>query len=151
MNTPSRNSRCRSPRSGFTLLEVILAIAILTISLAAIGEIVFSAFGNSKEATDSLEARMVAQSIIDEIKCGAREVLDAGPEQVAGVQGALEPALGQWAFQIITEPTVTDELLQVRVLVGRTLDGSEKTSCELVRWFPNPAYAAAATTATTTP
>ncbi len=135
---------CRRLPRGFTLLEVILAIAILALSLAGIGEVVRSAFSNASQAADGLEARMVAQGVIDQLKCGVLEITDAGPMQMSDTE-----SLGDWAVQIIIEPTAVEELLQVRVLVGRTLDPGERPACELVRWFQNPEYAvaAAATTA----
>ena len=68
---------------AFTLLEVILAIAILAISLGYIGTIVTQAFSNSASAADGLEARIVGQTIIDQLKCGSMEIADAGPMQLA--------------------------------------------------------------------
>lgn len=141
-------------QAGFTLLEVILAIAILAVSLAAIGEIVRNSFSNTATADDSLRARMVAQSVIDQMKCGAVEILDAGPMALAHTE-----AFGDWTVQIVVEPTAVEELVQVRVLVGRTLEAQERPACELVRWFQNPEYAEAAaaaaastaSSATTTP
>lgn len=127
--------------AAFTLLEVILAIAILAISLAAIGEVVRTALGNASQAADGLEARLVAQGVIDQIKCGVIEIVDAGPLQLSDSE-----AFGNWTVQILVETTAVEELVQVRVLVGRTLDPSERPACELVRWFPNPQYAAAAAT-----
>lgn len=144
---PTGNATTKRLR-GFTLLEVILAIAILAVSLAAIGEVVRSAFGNASDAADGLEARLVAQSIMDELKCGARDIIDAGPEQVAGVQGAQQPALANWSFQILTQPTIADDLIQVRVLVGRSLAPNDPASCELVRWFPDPNSAPVASAGT---
>lgn len=126
---------------GFTLLEVILAIAILALSLAAIGEVVRSAYSNVSVASEGLEARIVAQTVIDQIKCGVIEIVDAGPTQLNESE-----ALGDWVVQIIVEPTAVEELVQVRVLVGRTLEVDERPACELVRWFQNPDLVAATTT-----
>ncbi len=119
--------------SGFTLLEVILAIAILALSLAAIGEVVRSAFGNASDAADGLEARIVAENVLDQIKCGEIEIADSGPTQMNQNE-----AFSDWAVQLLVEPTAVEELVQVRVLVGRTLDPNERPACELVRWFQNP-------------
>lgn len=123
-------------RDAFTLLEVILAIAILAISLGYIGTIVSQAFGNSASAADGLEARIVGQTIIDQLKCGSMAIEDAGPMQLSETE-----ALGDWNVQIMIEPTTVEQLVQVRVLVGRTLDGTERPACELVRWFQDPDYA----------
>lgn len=138
------HARSSGTRSGFTLLEVILAIAILALSLAGIGEVVRSAFSNASQAADGLEARIVAQGIVDQIKCGVIEIADAGPMPMGDTE-----ALGDWEVQIIVEPTNVEELLQVRVLVGREIDARERPSCELVRWFQNPEYAVATAAATT--
>ena len=138
----SKLMHCIRKKSGFTLLEVILAIAILALSLAAIGEVVRSAFDNASEAADGLEARIVAQSVIDQIKCGVIEIADVGPTQIPDNE-----ALGDWKVQVLVEPTAVEELVQVRVLVGRTLDPNERPACELVRWFQNPDYAIASVAA----
>lgn len=126
-------------RDGFTLLEVILAIAILAVSLAAIGEVVRSAFANASNAADGLEARIAAQNVLDQIKCGAIEIVDSGPTQMSQNE-----SLSEWTVQVLVEPTAVEELVQVRVLVGRSLDPNERPACELVRWFENPEYAATA-------
>ncbi|MGI9455460.1 MAG: type IV pilus modification PilV family protein [Aeoliella sp.] len=122
--------------SGFPLLEVILAIAILAISLAAIGEVARMAFRNAEGAADTLQATLVARSVFAELQCGVLELANAGPTAIGE-----QVAFSGWSVQIIVEPCVTQELLQVRVLVGRTLAPDERPVCDLVRWFPNPDYA----------
>lgn len=129
-------------QAGFTLLEVILAIAILAVSLAAIGEIVRNSFNNTAGADESLRARMVAQSLIDQMKSGAAEIIDAGPMALPDTE-----AFGDWMVQVVVEPTTVEELVQVRVLVGADLQQGERPACELVRWFQNPEYAQAAAAA----
>jgi general secretion pathway protein I len=137
---PTRRSSSAIRSSyGFTLLEVILAIAILGVSMAWIGEVVSRSFNNAASAADSLESRIVAQSVLDQLKCGALEVTNAGPMQMSDAE-----ALGDWMVQIIVEPTTVQELVQVRVLVGTTLEPGERPACELVRWYQNPEYAEAA-------
>lgn len=126
---------------GFTLLEVILAIALLAITLAAIGEVVRLALRNANDAADQPAARLVAQSVLAELKSGARQLIDFGPAPLDS-----ESAWDKWSVQVIIEPTVTDQLLQVRVLVDREIVASARPACELVRWFPNPQYAVVPTT-----
>jgi prepilin-type N-terminal cleavage/methylation domain-containing protein len=128
-----------SSLKAFTLLEVILAIAILGVSMAWIGEVVSRSFNNAASAADSLESRIVAQSVLDQLKCGALEITNAGPMQMSSAE-----ALGDWMVQIIVEPTTVQELVQVRVLVGTTLEPGERPACELVRWYQNPEFAEAA-------
>lgn len=141
----SKRSFGWSGYAGFTLLEVILAIAILALSLTAISEVVRLSFTNVAGATDAIESRMVAQSVIDQLKCGAIEIADAGPMQVGQ-----DDALADWSVEIIVEPAAVEQLLQVRVLVGRTLDPGERPACEVVRWFQDPQFAQAAAAAATT-
>ena len=45
---------------------------------------------------------------------------------------------------MIVEPAIAVELVQIRVLVGKTLEPGIAPECEVVRWFPNPEYAPAA-------
>jgi len=133
----TRTNRPHSNTLGFTLLEVILALGILALALATIGEIVRNSLTNSRQAAQNLEAEIVAQSVIDQIKCGVIEIEDAGPMQMSTSE-----ALAEWQVQIVVEPTPIEQLLQVRVLVGQTLDGDSPADCVLTRWFQDPDFAA---------
>lgn len=128
-------SRRRQQRQGFTLLEVILAIGLLTLGLAAIMRVNQMSFGNIRAASDGLHAEMVAESVLSELIAGLQPVQNIGPVD-------LDPqlALGDWQVQIIVEPTIAVELVQVRVLVGKKLDPQVRPECQVVRWFPNPEY-----------
>lgn len=132
---PSFRSRPRAFRQAFTLLEVILAIGLLTLGLAAIMRINQMSYGNIRAASDGLHAEMVAETVVSELLCGLQPIENLGPV-------TLDPqlALGDWQVQVIVEETVAVELLQVRVLVGKVLDGRTRPECEVVRWFPNPEF-----------
>jgi type II secretion system protein I len=122
-------------RQGFTLLEVILAIGLLTLGLAAILRINQMSYNNIRAASDGLHAEMVAETVLSELMLGSLPIENYGPVAVDS-----QIALGDWQYQIIKEPTIAVELAQVRVLVGRNLGAGERPDCEVVRWFPDPDY-----------
>ena len=129
--------RLRQPSDcyGFTLIEVILALGILAISLAMISTLVQDSFSAATQSVDKIEARMVAESVIDQMKCGAMEVESFGPLQLG-----TDDALSQWAVQVVVEPTTIDQLVQVRVYVGLLNDEEQKPACEIVRWFQSEEF-----------
>lgn len=127
------------PPAGFTLLEVILAIAILATGLLTIAEVVRMSYLNATQASGGLQAQMVAESVMAELKCGVRAIENFGPAAIDR-----ELALGEWMVQVQVEPSITTELVEVQVRVGRTLEVGETPACEVVRWFPNPELVTAA-------
>jgi type II secretion system protein I len=131
---PGRRGR-RAQSGGFTLLEVILAIGILTLGMAAVMRVNQMAYRNIHSASDGLHASMVAEQTLSQLRCGLQPVENFGPIQLEQGQ-----AFEDWQVQVIVEPTVAQELLQVRVLVGRTLEPGDRPACEVVRWLPNPDF-----------
>jgi type II secretion system protein I len=130
----------RSEELGFTLLEVILSLAILAGALAALGEVMRLADRSASTAEDETHAQILAASIMDELSAGARELsaisqspLDTGDDP-------------PWLYTIEITPTQYDELVSVRVLVEQQLEPQlQPAKFELVRWMPNPDYTPPAT------
>ncbi len=60
------------PLFGFSLLEVVLALAILAGALAALGEVMRLGDENASAAADETRAEMLAESVMSEILVGAR-------------------------------------------------------------------------------
>ena len=58
-------SEIRNRRSAFTLLEIILSLAILAGSLAALGEVMRLADQNASMTGDETQAQILAASIMD--------------------------------------------------------------------------------------
>jgi uncharacterized membrane protein YgcG len=116
-------------------LEIILALAILAGSLAALGEVMRLADRNAGAARDETQAQIVAASIMDELTAGAR-ILTA----VTGA--ALEYETDTpWLYSIAIEQTAYKEMVAVRVLVEQDTDPRlQPARFELVRWLPNPDY-----------
>jgi prepilin-type N-terminal cleavage/methylation domain-containing protein len=126
--------------AGFTLLEIILALAILAGSLAALGEVMRLADQNAAMTRDETQAQILAASIVDELNSGARPL-------TAINQAVFDPEWDpQWVYSIAIEQTGYDELVAARVLVEQRFDaGLQPARFELVRWLPNPDYVPADT------
>jgi type II secretion system protein I len=125
---------------GFTLLEIILALAILAGALAALGEVMRLADRNAAMTQDETEAQILASSLMDELVCGARSV--AAVNRVALEIDSNPP----WLYSIALESTGHDELVAVRLLVEQQLEANlQPARFELVRWLPNPDFVPADT------
>ena len=119
--------------TGFTLLEIVLALAILAGALAALGEVMRLADQNAEFTRDETQAQLLAESVMEEILCEARPL--------AAVNSALFDMVTEprWQYSIVIEPTQQKELLLVRVAVAEQLPPElQPARFELVRWVLNP-------------
>ena len=121
--------------SGFSLLEIVLALAILAGALAALGEVMRLGDQNANLARDESQAEMLAESVMAELSCGARAPTNVND---AAFDLAVEPP---WVYSIAIEPTEYQELVAVRVSVSQQLPPElQPARCDLVRWMLNPDF-----------
>lgn len=130
-----RASGRATQNAGFTLLEVILAIAVLAIALTTILEVMRNAYRNADAAAVESEALIYAESLLAELATGIRPA--------TAVQGApLDLGDGredEWQYSISIEPTMQDEIVLARVLVESVRKDMEKApKVEIAQWFLNP-------------
>ena len=134
-------SRSRLARRGFTLLEVILALAILAGALAVLGEVSRLALRNAAAARDLARAQMLAESKLAEIASGI-----TSPDPIDGATfdttlESLDPSEPAWLYSISRDSTDEEGLISVRVTVTRDLPpGQNPVKFSLVRWLPDPNY-----------
>jgi len=123
-------------RKGFTLLEIILALAILAGALAALGEVLRLGDQNSSLTRDETQAQILASSVMDEIMSGARP-----PTSVNSAAFDIK-AQPPWLYSIEIAPTPQHaELLAIRVRVEQQLPPEQQPArFDLVRWVLNPDY-----------
>jgi prepilin-type N-terminal cleavage/methylation domain-containing protein len=131
---------------GFTLLEVMLALAILAGALAVLGELGRSGMRSAKSARDSTRAQLLAESIMNDIIAGiispAEPVQDSPvPDPVQGTATGIvsDDDIARWVYSIDPETIDQDGLLEVAVTVKQDLpDAQRPASFTLVRWVPDP-------------
>lgn len=127
-------------RSGFSLLEVILALAILAGAIVVLGEANRLALRNAEIARDMGKAQLLCESKLSEIVTG---IVPAEPVENAPFDAtttasidANEPA---WLYTIETAQVDEAGLLSVRVTVTRDVPaGQHPVRFSLVRWLPDP-------------
>lgn len=121
--------------TAFSLLEVILALAILAGAIAALGEVMRLGDQNAGLARDESEAEMLANSVMSELVAGSRQVQAVSSETF---DTSASPA---WTYSITVDATDYDALVAVRVSVAQQLAAElHPAHCDLVRWLPNPDY-----------
>lgn len=131
----TRRFRSQRRRAAFTLLEVILSLAILAGALAALGEVMRLADRSASAAEDETQAQILAASILDELQAGSRDLTAVSQSPLN--TGDDPP----WVFSIDMEQTQYDELVAVKVRVEQQLEPQlQPASFELTRWLPNPNY-----------
>lgn len=126
-------------RSGFTLLEVILAFTILGISIAVLGELVRIGSRNALLAREVTQAQLLCETKMNEVVAGiepAQPVLNRPYELVTSVRRT------EWLYSIDVQTLVEEGLLAVTVTVTKDLPNDvNPPTFSLVRWMQDPATA----------
>ena len=127
-------------KAGFSLLEVILALAILAGAIAVLGEASRLALQNAETARDMAQAQLLCESKLAEILSGITpaEAVDRTVFDTT-TTASINPDEPAWLYSIETEPTDEDGLIAVRVTVMRDLPAAQHpVHFSLVQWIPDP-------------
>ena len=121
-------------RSGLSLLEVVLALAILGLALAAIGELMRIGSRSAEMARDLTTAQILCETKMSEIVIG---LLPTTPIAEAPIQ---DVGMGNdWLYAIETQMIDQAGLISIRVTVQQNPDYvSRPVSFSLVRWMIDP-------------
>ena len=127
-------------RRAFSLLEIILALAIFAIAVAAIGELVRLGLRNAQFARDTTRAQLLCESIVAELTSQATTL-----EPIVDRPSEIDP---DWRYSVEVAPADVAGLVSVAVTVSRanptsqTIPTSSTDGFTLVRWMPDPQYVA---------
>ncbi len=124
-----RRRRLRS-RAGLSLLEAMFAIAILGLSLAAIGRLVQLGFQAAGRARIQSQAQILCDSKMAEIAAGALPLESVSSSPIDEVLG--------WQYSVEVQPAEQIGLLVVKVTVQQDVD--EPLGYSIVRFMPDPNF-----------
>jgi general secretion pathway protein I len=120
---------------GFSLLEVILALAILGGAIAVLGEAARLALRNAEFTREMATAQLHCESKLSAIVAG---IASASPIQRAVIERAAPAGEPAWLYSIERAPVGDEGLVSVRVTVTRDLPPEKHpVSFSLVRWIGN--------------
>jgi len=124
-------------RRAFTLLEIILSLAILAGAVAILGEIMRTADRNAADAQAETRAQLLACSLIDEMVTGVVEPTEQ--TQVALDVDDVVP----WVYSVSFGTTNYEGLMAVELVVEQDLEKQfNPVRYRLVRWLPSVTEAA---------
>lgn len=118
-----------SPRRGISLLEVLLALAILATAATLLSQLMQIALRSAAEARDEPRAVLWCESRLNEVS--ARILLPTS------VQNAPLPEDREWVYSLETSPGPYTGLLLVRASVARAAT-PDSPMVSLSRWIIDP-------------
>lgn len=125
----------RSRRRAFSLLEIILALAILAGAVAVFGQLGRSGLENARLARDLTMAQLYCESKMAEIAAGLAPVES---QQGVPFEESEDPA-DDWTYTVEVNPAAQDGMLEVRVTVAQDpAIESKPVEYSLVRWMADP-------------
>lgn len=137
--SPQRRSPSESHGRGMTLLEVLIALAILLMSLAAISELLRQGSRAAVDARTDSQTALRAEAVMNEVLGGVHLMQD--------VQGTpfLDDPDWQWSLLVLDGPL--SGLLRLEVTVSYVPDGATpRRPFTLVRFARDPAVFAESAT-----
>lgn len=140
IRSESADAQSRNARDAFTLLEVILALAILGLALATLGQASGRSHDSARRAAEESELALHAESVLDELLCGLRELAAVDREPIADVDDPSAPPVAVVSVGIENGPLDGLLVLRVRVQPAESLAGSAAAldAVELVQWIVDP-------------
>ncbi len=117
-------------RSGLSLLEVILSIAILGTSMAVIGQFFFLGYRAADRARRQFDATLICDSVMAELAAG---VIDT--QSISGAEAPNDP---RWQYSVDVVNSDISGLLLATVSVSQR--NEENIEMSLVRLLPDPDY-----------
>lgn len=124
--------RIRKRTRGLSLLECILALAILGVALGIIGQHIRVGTRSAATARDLTTAQLLAESRMSELAAGAVPLEPVMLEPM--------PDAPEWLLTVEISPLDIEGLVAVRVVVTHNVPTRlDPTSFSLVRWMVDPA------------
>ena len=131
-------ARAARRRRGLSLLEVILALAILAGAVAMLGELTRLGNQNAQAARYLTQAQLLCQSKLAEIITGydLPQSVQLAPFEADVVPGS------NWLYSVDVLPTQREGLIVVQVTVEQDAAAAHRRPIvySLVRWLPDPEY-----------
>lgn len=122
----------RRPTAAFTILEVIIALAILAGSVAVLSEIMNAASRQASSAQAEATAQLLASSAMDEMLSGMTELTNLSREPLE--TNTTIP----WVYSVTLNDTTIDGLLSIEVLVEQDVEKQFRPlKFRLIRWIPS--------------
>ncbi len=129
-------SHAPMPRRALSLLEVVISVAILGVSLAILGQLVYVGTRAARQADVRVLAQLHAESVMNEIVTGIRT-----PDTVVDVPLEIPDPKHQWVYSILSEPSLLEGVLAVQVVVrDAQSSGVRPIEYRLQRWIVDPEY-----------
>ena len=132
---------------GITILEIILALAILGGCVAVLGEMTRTALRNARESKDMTQAELLAESILAKVRIGLIDMESALDQPITDRMSrndtiadtnALSEGGGEslWLYSLEVADIDDYGLVELAVTVRRNLPEEQRpVACRLVRWF----------------
>ena len=133
INALNRGGIAGNRRSGLSLLEVILSIAILGGAMVVIGQLFNLGYRSALQTRLRSDANMLCDSKMAELAAGVLDATSTGTQQI--------PNNPDWNFSVDIQPSQQLGLLVATVTVEQNPDVSQNPiSMSIVRFIPDPDY-----------
>lgn len=134
-----RPSRLRR-RCGFSLLEILLALAILGGALAILSTIAETGTSAAREARDLSMARLLCQSKLSEVLLDATAGISPQSELSVPMESLDSGSTTAFNYSLEVQPAAMDGLLAIRVTVTaeNPNGGPALATYALTRWLIDP-------------
>jgi len=130
----NRSNPARRLAAGFTLLEVLVALVVLSVALAAAIEAASTYNGHASHLRDKTWAHWVAMNQLTELQV-QRSFPDLGTSN-----GKAQMANAEWQWQTTVSETPNPAMRQVRVEVKHANDKRDGNLASLNGYIADPAY-----------
>lgn len=117
-------------RNGLSLVEVVLAMAILAGSMVALSQLVSLGLRAAAEARDLSRAQILAETVMSEIAIGITPATSVNRMAIDSEPG--------WLVSITAGTTLQDGVIQVILVVERDSARQNAARFEMSRWMRDP-------------